>query len=207
MFDLEAALTDWRADMERAATLSPRQVDELEDHLRASIELELELDASLTGARAFSLAREGIGEPAALSREFAKAGSPMWRRVLLVGCGMFAASWFLPAMSEETGHLWGWEAFLVALQWGSAWGVPVDVGSVSAVTNILMVFTMYRIGRIRPTRTRWLTWCVSGAAALNFLYWIRMPDLAVGFWLWAGSFVLAASALWMQDREWASAKA
>ncbi|WP_420615809.1 hypothetical protein [Candidatus Palauibacter sp.] len=76
MFDLEAALRDWRARMERKTALSQLEVDELEDHLRARIDLELELDGALTPARAFSLARHDLGEPTTLSREFAKAGKP-----------------------------------------------------------------------------------------------------------------------------------
>ena len=66
-------------------------------------------------------------------------------------------------------------AFLAAFEWGN----PVD--TLSALTNILLVVTMYRIGRVRPSKTRWLTWCVTGAAALNLLYWIPVDDLAVGF--------------------------
>jgi len=96
--------------------------------------------------------------------------------------------------------LWGWEAFRAALELSN----PVKV--LSAFTNILLlVLTMYRAGRVRPSRARWLTWCVTGAAALNLLYWIPVDDLAVGFWALAGSFVCTASALWMRDREWASA--
>ena len=200
MFDLETALRDWRAHMERGTAMSPREVDELEDHLRALIDLELELDGALTPPRAFSLARNDICEPTTLSREFAKAARPRWRRLLLAGCGMFAASWFMPALSDATGRLWGWQAFLAAFEWGN----PVE--TLSALTNILLVLTMYRIGRVRPSKTRWLTWSVTGAAALNLLYWIRVDDLAVGFWAWAGSFVCAAAALWMRDREWASAE-
>jgi len=111
MFDLETALRDWRAHMERGTVLSPREVDELEDHLRALIDLELELDGALTPARAFSLARCDIGEPTTLSREFARAGKPRWRRLLLAGCGLFSASWLLPAVSDATGALVGLGGF------------------------------------------------------------------------------------------------
>ncbi len=200
MFDLEAALKEWRANMEREATLSPREVDELEDHLRASIDLELELDPDLPLARAFSLARDDIGEPRALSSEFAKAGNPRWRRMLLVGCAMFVASWFLPVLSDPLGHWWGWEAFLSAILSGN----PIQV--LSALTNILMVSAMYLVGRGRAPRIRWLTWCVTGAAALNLIYWMRWEALAVGFWVWAGSFACAATALWIRDRQWVSAR-
>jgi len=198
MFDLEMAVRDWRTHMERGKALSPREVDELEEHLRALIDLELELDGALTTAHAFSLARHDIGEPTTLSREFVNAGKPRWRRLLLAGSGMFAASWLLPALSDATGRLWGWEAFLAAFESGN----PVDM--LCALTNILLVLTICRIGRVRPGKTRWLTWCVTGAAVLNLLYWIPVDDLAIGFWAWVGSFVCTASALWMRDREWAS---
>ena len=200
MFDMDAALRDWRAHMERATALSPREVDDLEDQLRARIDLELELDGTLSPARAFSVARYDIGEPTPVSREFAKECKPRWRRLLLAGHGMFAASWFMPTLSDATWGLAGWEAFLSTFEWGD----PVQM--LSALTNVLLVLTMCRIGRVRPSKSRWLTWCVTGAAALNLLYWIPMDDLAVGFWAWAGSFVCAASALWMRDRESARAK-
>ena len=61
-------------------------------------------------------------------------------------------------------------------------------------------------GRVRRAKLRWLTWSVTGAAVLNLLYWIPSGDLAVGYWACAGSFVCAASALWMRARERASPK-
>ena len=195
MFDLDTALGDWRARMERGTALSPREVDDLEDHLRARMDLELELDGTLTPARAFSVARYDIGEPTTVSRKFAKAGKPRWRRLLLAGQGMFAASWFLPALSDATGHLWGWEAFLSTLERGD------PVGMLSGLTNVLPVLTMYRIRRGRASKARWLTWCMTAAAALNLLCWMSMDGLAVGYGAWAGAFVCIASALWIRDRE------
>ena len=200
MFDLDATFRDWRASIEHGTGLSPREVDELEDHLRAHVDLELELDKALTPARAFALARYAIGEPKTLSSEFAKAGKPRWRHLLRAGGALFAASWFLPAVGDAAGHLWGWEAFLLALEWGN----PVE--ALSALSSILVPLAMYMTGRVRRSKLRWLTWGVTGAAALNLLYWIASGGLAVGFWAWVGSFVCTASALWMRGREWVSAK-
>ena len=200
MFDLEAAFRDWRRHMEHGTGLSPREVDELEDHLRAHVDLELELDKALTPARAFALARHAIGEPKTLSREFAKAGKPRWRHLLRAGGALFAASWVLPAVGDTTGHLWGWEAFLLALEWGN----PGE--ALSAISSILVLLALFVTGRVRRSTLRWLTWCVTGAAVLNLLYWIPSGDLAVGYWAWAGSFVCTASALWMRARERASIK-
>ncbi|MXW67642.1 MAG: hypothetical protein F4Z72_11690 [Gemmatimonadales bacterium] len=200
MFDLEAAFRDWCTHMEHGTGLSPREVDELEDHLRSHVDLELELDKALTPARAFALARYAIGEPKTLSREFAKAGKPRWRHLLRAGGALFAASWFLPAVGDTTGHLWGWEAFLLALEWGN----PGE--TLSALSSVLVLLSLFVTGRVRRAKLRSLTWSVTGAAVLNLLYWIPSGDLAVGYWAWAGSFVCTASALWMRARERTSIK-
>ncbi|MYG76409.1 MAG: hypothetical protein F4198_12605 [Acidobacteria bacterium] len=200
MFDLEAAFRDWRTHMEHGTGLSPREVDELEDHLRSHVDLELELDKALTPARAFALARYAIGEPKTLSREFAKAGKPRWRHLLRAGGALFAASWFLPAIGDAAGHLWGWEAFLLALEWGN----PGE--TLSALSSVLVLLSLFVTGRVRRAKLRSLTWSVTGAAVLNLLYWIPSGDLAVGYWAWAGSFVCTASALWMRARERTSIK-
>ena len=200
MFDLEAAFRNWRMRTERGTSLSPREVDELEDHLRVHVDLELELDKALTPARAFALARSAMGQPKTVSGEFAKAGKPRWRHLLRAGGALFAASWFLPAVGDATAHLWGWEAFLLALEWGN----PVEV--LGALSSILVPLAMYMSGRGHRSKLRWLTWCVTGAAVLNLLYWIASGGLAVGFWAWVGSFICTACALWARGREWASAK-
>ena len=96
MFELETEVRRWRRNLERRSSLSMREVDELEDHLRARFELELEVTPAQSPARAFSTVCDELGEAAALSKEFAKAGWRRWRSLLLAGWGMFAASFFLP---------------------------------------------------------------------------------------------------------------
>lgn len=96
MFELETEVRRWRRNLERRSSLSMREVDELEDHLRARFELELEVTPTRSPARAFHIVCEELGEAAALSKEFAKAGWRRWRSLLLAGWGMFAASFFLP---------------------------------------------------------------------------------------------------------------
>ena len=150
MFDLDTEVRRWREHAEGKSSLSPREVDELEDHLRARVDLELELNGALTPVQAFAAASEDVGEPAALSKEFVKAGRPRWRPLLVAAWAMFAVSWFLPAVVEyipippaPDGTLQqhvevipGWEAFVYAL---FGWAGPV--GSVSALTNVLMLVT------------------------------------------------------------------
>ncbi len=223
MFDLDAEVRRWRKHAERKSSLSPREVDELEDHLRARVELELELNGVLTRAQAFAAASEDVGEPAALSREFVKAGQPRWRRLLTVGLAMFAVSWFLPVVvdfsfpfSDGASTIWGWQAFLLTLEWAET---PYE--TISALSNALIVVTLLKIGGTRPPKNRWLTRLVTGAAVLNLYWGVRMlltddPDagswfarmtvLQIGYWAWAGSFICIAAALWLRAREWASAR-
>ena len=136
MFDLDTEVRRWREHAEGKSSLSPREVDELEDHLRARVDLELELNGALTPVQAFAAASEDVGEPAALSKEFVKAGRPRWRPLLVAAWAMFAVSWFLPAVVEyipippaPDGTLQqhvevipGWEAFVYAL---FGWAGPV----------------------------------------------------------------------------------
>ncbi len=41
MSDVDGRIRRWRARQERKSFLSPRELDELEDHLRARVDLEL----------------------------------------------------------------------------------------------------------------------------------------------------------------------
>ena len=221
MFDLDSEVRRWRKHAEGKSSLSPREVDELEDHLRARVNLELELNSALTRAQAFAAASEDVGDPAALSREFVKAGQPRWRRLLTVGLAMFAVSWFLPTLVEYipippapdgtvlrqgARAMPGWDAFLYAL---FGWAGPV--GTVSALTNVLMLVTGLWVYRKPASKARWAAPLMVVAAAVNALYWpswvMSEGDMALrlGFVAWAGSFILAGTALWLRARGWVSA--
>ena len=85
MFDLDSEVRRWRRRQERRSSLSSRELDELEDHLRAHVDLETELTPSLTPARAFAQATTAMGAPEKLSKEFARAGKPRWRKLVFAG--------------------------------------------------------------------------------------------------------------------------
>ena len=72
MFDLEQAISDWRAEMS-ARALSRAVVDELESHLRD--EIETRLRSGMAEREAFETAIKGIGEVDVLKREFASMDS------------------------------------------------------------------------------------------------------------------------------------
>ena len=215
MFELDGDIRRWREGLMRRSSLSPRELDELEDHLRARVDLEMELNATLTPAQAFAIARNELGKGVELSQEFAKAGQPRWRRWMSVGLAMFGVSFFLPVLegfslsSGPSGWIPGWEALRIALE---DWENPFEL--MSALTNALPLVTLLTLGLSRAPRARWLTGLVAVAAALN-TYWVPscilgrlnpLVELGIGYWAWLGSFGCIAAAFCLRDREWAPAR-
>ena len=215
MLDLDERIRDWRARQHRDTSLSQCELDELEDHLRARADLEMELNAVLAPQQAFAIARRELGGPAALEKEFAKAGKPRWRRWLVAGWATFAASLVLPVVPDWPASAWvpGWEAATVVL--GSLILFPGEalieapLEALSGLTNLLMLSTLLQLRTARTRRTRWLAGLVSGAALLNLVWlagWaerVFLPPLGmgIGYWAWTASFFCVAAALWMRTRE------
>lgn len=216
MSELDRQIRRWRECAERESSLSPREVDELEDHLRARVELEMELDLELSPTRALAIAQAELGEAVALSREFAKAGKPRWRRWLGAGLATLGVSFLLPVAEVAFPFAsglpeWtpGWGAFLLALNHGEN-----AFELLSPLSNGLVVATLVMLRSVRSPKARWLTGLMTGATALN-LYWAIMfalwgenplVELGIGYWCWVASFGCIATALWMRDREWESAR-
>ncbi|WP_419162451.1 hypothetical protein [Candidatus Palauibacter sp.] len=218
MFELEREVGRWRREVERTSALSPRELDELEDHLRARVDLELHLTQALSPARAFQIAREALGQPAALSREFVKAGRPAWRFLFLAGWALYAASFFLspafPPIFE-----FGYELF---------WTSLADGAFVLALPNLAMIMTVSVFRSARPVRRhsrRYLRIAhrivlgLSGLATLGFGVktlltppWVvvdgvgSVAHLGPAYWAWSASLALVATALWLRDRAWTAAK-
>ena len=208
MFDLDAEVRYWRKRQERRSSLSPRELDELEDHLRARVDLELEFNGTLAPRRAFALARRSLGEPIALSREFAKARAPRWRRWLFAGWAMFVASFVLAGAPTLPFLLRGY-------------GLPATLGEalgdiiwqLRPITNLLMLATLLELRAFRPHRTRWLAVLVSLSVVLNFGWMVAFANpfvwlplgRGIGHGMWVASFFSVAVALWMRYREWVPA--
>lgn len=215
MFDLDREVRRWRQREIRRSSLSPRELDELEDHLRARVDLELELNAGLTPARAFAVTRDELGAGSALSKEFAKVGTPRWRRLMMAGWALFAVSFILPAVSEPMPpfpdnlvlSLTGWKA----VRWSLS-GLAGPLGIFSACTNALMLATGIWMGRNRGRCPRWAVTTMAAVAAFNLLFWPLWVvgeggmTLRVGYFAWTSSFACTATALWLRGREWASAE-
>ena len=198
MFDVDGAVRAWRGEMTRARGLTEWDLDELEDHLRAAYDLELHLSPDMEPASAFALARETLGSPSELSREFAKVGGGAWRGLLAVGLVTLVVSFFLPAHRYDVGGLY---AFLLAIQ-----GEGGVLGVLSALTNFLAPAALASWKLTGESRFR--GWLAGGAmllaATLN-LWWLsyvdHLSDLRVGYFAWVASFALTGAALLLRAKE------
>jgi hypothetical protein len=82
--ELEAQFAQWRHYLQRRPELRPCDADELEDHLRGSVE-ELAA-AGLSADEAFLVAVKRMGSLDELSREFAREHSErLWKQLVLTG--------------------------------------------------------------------------------------------------------------------------
>ena len=150
-------------------------------------------------------------------------GTKEWRRLVFVAWALFGVSFVMPAYAEgdlfppppgaddsapvDAGDLQpGWDAFFNALVFGDR------TGKVSALTNLLMLFSLATLRskwtRRRLVGGRWLPLVVGGAGILNLVYWPIwvaeervVAQLLVGYWVWAASFLGVAMGLWMLARE------
>ena len=222
-------MASWRKDLERKSSLSTDKLDELEDHLRARFDLELELDAALRPAAAFAIARDELGESAALSREFAKAGKPRWRWRLMTGWALFGASFFLPLMRVEVFGMAEWMSIISAESREEIKEVGIlDMlanawrGTHVILLNLAMVMTLPALRGAQLPGERWLgrIFGVVGWSMLGFgvphagalLYRILSLGglesgligpiwLGPGYYAWTLSFVLVGAALRIRARE------
>lgn len=217
MFDLDAEVLRWRERQERTSSLSAAELDELEDHLRARVNLEMELMVVPNRRRAFALARDGLGESTALSSEFAKAGTPRWRKLLIAGWAMFGASFFLPVrVLHLTDEVWFQvpDEFLVQNGYRIFWSYASDL-SLLVLPSLMLLLTIPTLWNAGHARSRWLRGLlgVTGMAflglgvAYSFLADLFMPfgpgsfaSLGLGFWLWASSLLVSAIALQLRAR-------
>ena len=200
MSDIEREILRWRGEMERQSGLTAREVDELEDHLRARVEVEMVLNEGLAPTRVFRDVRDEIGGARELSREFAKAGWPRWRRLVVAGWALFAASHFLPVFGEFATR-YGYDFF-----W-ARWPICLP-----------MVLTLLEAGRGNLARSRVLVWL--NTATLCFLVVVAMDELIrgrepiiygdtirqgsyfIGYWIWTASQSLVTAGLWLRTTRW-----
>ncbi len=208
-FDVDAQVAEWRRWQERTSSLSPRELDELEDHLRAHVDLEMALNPVLGLPRAFGVACREIGTGAVLSKEFAKVGKARWRRMFVQGWVLYAASFLLP--SSELGFNHGYQFVLDFTL--SDLTYPTILAFAFLPNLVMLMTTPVLLGR-KPPSPRCLKWLLGiagvgavGAAVVHSArFTIRPAAIGIGFWAWSASLIFVAAALQLRAREWASAK-
>lgn len=220
MCRLDDEVRSWRQDLEGKGWFSPLELNELEDHLRSHAAEERDSGPAPGSPAAFEAAvLEEIGEPTELFREFARFEAPLWKPLLLMGWALYALSLSLPGFGSVAFQASspsfavsasGWEYLRLALGIG---------GILQLLPNLAMAMTLPLFGR---TRRRMEAWLGRGLAAvalsalgfglINLLRPLPVTDdgnlfmyghLGTGYWMWAGSFGLAAAALWSRANEWA----
>lgn len=214
VFELETEVGKWRRNLERHSSLSMREIDELEDHLRAYVDLELELNPALTPASALATAVDQLGEPSTISKEFARAGRPRWRCLLLAGWALYAASFLMPAFGYSSPDMdrttYGYEIIPGLIQLAASG--QGQVVAALLLPNLILLLTLAAWRRRSPSRSAWTAWIVGVTGALPLgLGLVRLGNSGsgfysgVGFWVWCASFVVVATALWSRNRDWSSA--
>jgi len=98
MFDLEAAIADWKSELSNGPACAGPDAEELESHLRDSVARLISL--GLTPEESFLIALHRLGHPAPLQVEYAKAHPErIWRdRTVWMLAGLVA----MPILSSLT---------------------------------------------------------------------------------------------------------
>lgn len=221
MSRLDDDIRKWRGGLEAGGRFSRRELAELEDHLRAHAADELARAATPASAGTIeAAAREELGDPTVLSREFAKQDAPAWRHLLLAGWGLYALSLLLSdfgTVAFEPSH----PDFRMPVSWQDLLPLaPVSVWILAAFSSLVMMSTSLAFGRTRRSVDSWVG-CALGAigasglglGVFNLVRPIPIPvdaelvvqgHLGLSYWAWSASFALVSLALWLRDREWAS---
>lgn len=218
---MEDEVRNWRRRVERRSSLSARELDEIEDHLRARVGLELELNPALSPAKAFTAALTALGEPKAISREFARAGRPRWRRFLLAGWALYAVSFVLPAVVLPTEAQvlgiraqYGYEVFWEGLTFPNLF---------VALANLAMIGTLSALWTARSSKPRrflrslqavgnaGIGLATLGTGILQAVGPVSSPDhgpayLGPAYWAFSTSFACVAVALWLRNKDCVSAR-
>ncbi len=209
MFDLDQAIRAWRHALASERALSATQLDELEDHLRSAYQSLMA--GGLPPRDAWVRARESLGTPEELSAEFRKIDGLAWRRLIRIGWVMFALSFILPAhrygmtlfnLDIGGGVLPGFQAFVFAVA-----GEAGAFGVASALTNIVMALTMWRVADHGRSSITALAAIMTAATLVNG-WWIhgvdRLADLRMGYYVWLAAFGFVTTGLVLRARTLAS---
>ena len=128
------------------------------------------------------------------------------RAIVIVGTVLYVLAWFVPVHNSlPSSVLPGWEAFTTAL-WPYGSSDPWYAGLhfvASAVSNFFLVGALVLVFVARRSPPRFLRAIIVASAVLNTHWFVlseSRSDLRIGYYLWAGSFFLIATGLFMEAR-------
>ena len=204
MFDLEAAISNWRKGM-LAARMGWGTVEELESHLREQI-VSL-VTAGKSEAEAFAAATQALGSPPVLKAEFKKLGARNHRPSLgWAAWIIFVTAFFLPAYANG----FGWQCAglsATCLTWPD---FSFSLNNWSTIllflltpANFVMLVSPFLVSKLsrRPLAFKWLRAANLTAFALVWTYFLLLlfhserQDLRIGCYFWAASFLMFSLSL------------
>ena len=193
---ISGALDRWRQELALQAGLTAEIRRELEAHLCDCMAAFRK--RGLSDEESFQLARQRVGRPQQLDKEFKKAMKPsmsLWNRPLLITAwAMYIVSFFLPSY----GTMYGWKcAILQDYFWAKA--VQGDWVSIHyellLLANVLMLASPFLLAQFSQNVRR-LQWLHHVTLASVILVWAFVPQLLLhqdGAALKAGCFVWSLS--------------
>lgn len=199
MFDLEDAISKWKQRLLQQQDMSAENAEELEDHLRTTVQ-RLHARGS-TERQAFMNATQRLGQLEEIAGEFRKLRPYGWNLLLPVAWVFYALSFLFPVHRDGAtlldGELPGWEAIHGAVVYGAAYG------KVSVLTNLVMLLSPLALWDRARTALKPLL--VSGVAATLLNGWWLVGhdpshDLRTGYFLWWISFAIVSLGLFVRTR-------
>lgn len=158
MFDLNKAIENWKSVLDRNEAFREEDIEELESHLREQIEQLIK--SGLSGEEALLIARNRLGDPEEIGRQFAQADpSLLWkRRIFWMAVGVF--SWFAVVLCQR---VFSAVAILAAVSIGVRSGIGLGVANI--IANVLFLLLIL-LGYLRMSRhgipatqmINWSTW-------------------------------------------------
>lgn len=147
MFDLEKAITEWKAGFTNVVSMTTENLHELEEHLRETI-TDL-LHKGLNEEDAFLVASTRLGHPFTLEKEYSKVNTALvWQKRMLWMLGGYVGGCAFADLIAGIGSLGATAA--VMTDFGGAGAAAVNIAVLAAGWTILLAL-IYRQAKTQHT--------------------------------------------------------
>lgn len=203
---MNAAIESWRSELAAQTGLTADIRRELEAHLFDCIAAFQR--RGLSEMESFQLARQRVGRPQQLGKEFKKAmntTSPVGRALTFAAWALFVISFFLPSYTTMA----GWQcALLQGIFWeGTTQGNFLSIHyQFLTLANAVMLLSPLLLAKFARTihQVQWLHHATLGAAILVWAFVMELlfhqdtNGLKMGCFVWSISFTLLYLAVLVQ---------